>query len=182
METSEILAAAAGLLGSELTDPVDLGGGPRSVVLRVRTAEGGTVVLKAHEERGEFLAESAGLRFTDLGPRLLAADEARLLIAMEDLGAAPSLADVLLGGDEKAAREALVAWAGCYGRLAAWSVGREPELSHGMAPWLERRVGGSPRSWRSWASRSRTSARSSRWSTTASGFSRPATSARTTIC
>ena len=96
------------LLGTELTDPVDLGGSQRSTVLRVRRADGGTVILKAHAEWIGYAAESGGLAFSDIGPRLLGSDPERRLIAMEDLGDAPNLADLLLGGDEKAAREALV--------------------------------------------------------------------------
>lgn len=137
METAEILAAGSKLLGTELTDPVDLGGSQRSTVLRVRRADGGTVILKAHAEWIGYAAESGGLAFSDIGPRLLGSDPERRLIAMEDLGDAPNLADLLLGGDEKAAREALVEWAAAYGRMAAASVGRESELTAAGAPWVE---------------------------------------------
>jgi hypothetical protein len=137
VETAEILEAASKVLGTELTDPVDLGGSQRSTVLRARRSDGGTVILKAHAEWIGYAAESGGLRFSDLGPRLLAADDERRLIAMEDLGDAPNLADLLLGGDEKAAREALIEWAATYGRLAARSVGREAELEAGGQPWVQ---------------------------------------------
>ena len=135
-ETIQILAAASTLLGTELADPVDLGGSNRSTVLRVRTAAGDSVILKAHNESATYAAESAGLRLTDLGPRLLAADPEHRLIVMEDLGDAPNLADVLLGGDEKQARAALIEWATTYGRLAVQTVGRESELGQASAPWV----------------------------------------------
>ena len=145
MEATEIMTAASALLGSELTDPVDLGGSHRSTVLRARRPDGGTVILKAHAEWSGFAAESGGLRFADLnfaglGPRLLAADAEHRLIAMEDLGDAPNLADLLLGGDREAARAALIEWAATYGRLAARSVGRESELGVGAAPWIQETV------------------------------------------
>lgn len=145
MEATEILTAASALLGTELTDPVDLGGSQRSTVLRARRADGGTVILKSHAEWNGFAAESGGLKFADLtfaglGPSLLAADAGHRLIAMEDLGDAPNLADLLLGGDPEAARAALIEWAATYGRLAARSVGRESELGVGAAPWIEETV------------------------------------------
>lgn len=136
MEVTEILSAASTLLGTEVADPVDLGGSTRSTVLRIRTADGATVILKAHNETAAYAAESGGLRLTDLGPRLLAADPERRLIVMEDLGDAQNLADLLLGGDEKHARAALVEWATTYGRLAVQTVGRESELGAASAPWV----------------------------------------------
>jgi hypothetical protein len=129
----EILAAASRALGTALSEPEDLGGSRRSVVLRVRTADGGTVVVKAfgesREARAAFVAEASGLRHTDLGPGLLAVDAERRLVVMTDLGIAPNLADKLLGGDPAAAAEALTQWATAYGRLAATTAGRQAELA-----------------------------------------------------
>ncbi|ACU77201.1 conserved hypothetical protein [Catenulispora acidiphila DSM 44928] len=136
METTEILAAASAVLGTELTDPVDLGGSHRSTVLRVRTAAGDTVILKAHKEHAAYAAEAGGLRLTDLGPRLLAEDAEHLLIVMEDLGDAPNLADLLLGGDAEQARAALIQWATTYGRLAVQTAGRESELGQASGQWV----------------------------------------------
>ncbi len=50
------------------------------------------------------------------------------LIVMEDLGSAPSLADLLLGEDAQAARSAMLAWARGLGKLAADTVGRQAEF------------------------------------------------------
>jgi hypothetical protein len=136
VEVTEILAAASTLLGTELSDPVDLGGSARSTVLRARTGVDGTVIVKAHKEQAAYAAEAGGLRLTDLGPRLLAEDAEHRLIVMEDLGDAPNLADLLLGGDEKRARAALIEWAATYGRLAAQTVGRESELGAASGPWV----------------------------------------------
>jgi hypothetical protein len=135
METtqSSIMADASALLGRALTGATDLGGSQRSTVLRARTSDGDSVVIKRYSAgeraRAVFGAESSGLAFTDLGPRLLAADGDAPMIVMEDLGAHPSLADRLLGDDPQAAEAALLEWAGAYGRMAAASVGREHELA-----------------------------------------------------
>ncbi len=130
---ASIIASAAELLGEPLTDPVDLGGSDRSIVLRARTSDGGAIVLKKYADndqaRAVFTAESAGLAFTDFGPKLLAADLERLLVVMSDLGVHASLADRLLDQDPRAAVEALLEWAGTYGRIAAVTAGRRPDLA-----------------------------------------------------
>ena len=129
----DILAAAATVLGHALSDPRDLGGSTRSTVLRARTPDGGSVVVKAFadtpEARRAFVSEASGLRLTDLGPRLLAVDPGRRLVVMTDLGLAPNLADRLLGWDPAAAADALAQWATAYGRLAATTAGRQAELA-----------------------------------------------------
>jgi hypothetical protein len=129
----ELLAAGGALLGTSLSDPADLGGGLRCTVLRCRTAEGATVVLKQFADRPDalacFTAEAAGLQLTRQGPRVLAADRAAALLVLSDLGSAPSLADVLTGESAADARAGLLAWARAYGTLAVDAVGREPELA-----------------------------------------------------
>ena len=107
-----ILRTAARVLGDDLSDPVDLGGSRRSTVVRCRTATGGSVVVKAFTAGPEsvraFVSEAAGLSLGLAGPRLLGVAEEFPLLVMEDLGEAPSLADVLLGGDPKAAGEGML--------------------------------------------------------------------------
>jgi hypothetical protein len=131
-DTASIVAAAQLLVGCGLSEPVDLGGSARSTVLRVRTADGGSVVIKKYADaagsRTSFAAEASGLAFADSGPRLLAADPEALMVVLEDLGSHPSLADRLLGDSAESADGALREWATCYGRLAAGTVGREAEL------------------------------------------------------
>ncbi|WP_086819102.1 hypothetical protein [Allokutzneria sp. NRRL B-24872] len=132
--TDAILRTASALLGAALTSPTDLGGSPRSTVLRCTTSDGESVVVKAYRDEPEalrcFTAEAAGLALgAGAGPKLLAVDTEFPLLVMEDLGAAPSLADALLGDSTDKAREALLAWARAYGRLAAESVGREEEFA-----------------------------------------------------
>ncbi|GLW70967.1 hypothetical protein Kpho02_32660 [Kitasatospora phosalacinea] len=153
----EITRAAGALLGQPLRDPVDLGGSPRSTVLRCRTATGGSVVVKAFvdepEARRAYAGEAAGLSLGLAGPELLAADHEQRLLVMADLGDAPTLADLLLGTDPKAAERGLLEWAGGLGRLAARSVPRRAEFAalwqqHGRGlpswedePWQQQNVG-----------------------------------------
>lgn len=131
-EIASIVTAAAELIGRELSDPVDLGGSTRSMVLRVQAADGVSVVIKKYADpesaEAAFTAEASGLAFAGSGPRLLAADPAFLMVVLEDLGSHPSLADRLLGDDAETADAALREWASCYGRLAAETAGREAEL------------------------------------------------------
>ncbi|MDH2426921.1 hypothetical protein [Sphaerisporangium sp. TRM90804] len=153
-----ILRAASDLLGSELFDPVDLGGNPRSTVLRCRTASGGSVIVKSYSTEPEglrsFASEAAGLSLRLAGPELLGVDADAPLLAMADLGQAPTLADVLLGKDPEIAREGLLAWARGLGRLAAVSVDRSADHARLRArydkgvpswesePWIERNAAG----------------------------------------
>lgn len=64
---------------------------------------------------------------------------------MSDLGTAPSLADLLLGGSPQQAADALIAWARGCGELAARSAGRRSEFDD-LVPasigghWLKRRI------------------------------------------
>ncbi|MEU8923658.1 hypothetical protein AB0D10_22390 [Kitasatospora sp. NPDC048545] len=151
---NEIIRAAERVLATRLSDPVDLGGSSRSSVLRCRTADGRSVVVKAYTGgrdalRG-FTAEAAGLSLGLAGPAVLGVDREVPLLVLEDLGDALTLADVLLGDDPKAAEEGLLAWAGGLGRLAARSVDRRAELGRlwgrydrGLPtwadePWIER--------------------------------------------
>ncbi|MEV0234639.1 hypothetical protein [Nonomuraea sp. NPDC050786] len=130
----EILAAASAVLGERVSRPVDLGGSSRSHVLRCATGDGGTVVVKAYLDASGFGAEVAGLPLGGgLGPRLLAVDPSFPLIVMSDLGAGPSLADVLLGESAEAAREGLIAWARTYGRIAVAGAGRRHEWERARA-------------------------------------------------
>ncbi|WP_285706823.1 hypothetical protein [Microtetraspora sp. NBRC 16547] len=149
-----ILCAAGDLLNTELFDPVDLGGSTRSTVLRCRVAGGGCVIVKSFSSELEglrsFASEAAGLSLRLAGPELLGVDPAVPLLVMEDLGGAPTLADVLLGDDPEAAATGLVTWARGLGRLAAGSVHRRADLvrlrdrydkgvpSWEDEPWIER--------------------------------------------
>ncbi|GAA4227379.1 hypothetical protein FHR32_001487 [Streptosporangium album] len=145
----EAIGRAAGdVAGVRLFGPADLGGSPRSTVLRCRTARGGSVVVKAFGTGPEalrgFAAEAAGLSLRLAGPELLGVDASIPLLVMTDLGNAPTLADVLLGDDPEAAREGLLAWAHGLGRLAAESVHRRADLARlwttygrGLPSWEE---------------------------------------------
>jgi hypothetical protein len=124
-----ILTTASAALNTNLTNPTDLGGSARTTVLRCHKEDNTTVIVKAHHnDAPNFDAEARGLAFTTHGPQLLAVDHEAALIVMTDLGNGPSLADALLGTDNDRATAALLAWATTYGRIAAETYGREPEL------------------------------------------------------
>ncbi|MFF4381790.1 hypothetical protein [Kitasatospora sp. NPDC001547] len=145
---NEILRAAERLLTTPLHDAVDLGGSSRTTVLRCRTGDGRSVVVKAYTGgpdalRG-FTAEAAGLALGLAGPPLLGVDPEAPLVVLEDFGGAPTLADLLLGDDPAAAEEGLLTWAAGLGRLAARSVDRQADLARlwarydrGMPTWAD---------------------------------------------
>jgi hypothetical protein len=92
-----ILDAASAIAGQPLSDPADLGGSHRSTVLRCRTPDGGTVVVKtypkSHNGLWSFAAETSGLAFSapaGLSPVLLGTDPDIPLVVMTDLGTWPS--------------------------------------------------------------------------------------------
>jgi hypothetical protein len=129
----EMVAAAGAACGAPLSQPEQLPGGNRATVFRCRRGGGGTVVVKAYRDapdaRRAFAAEAAALAFGVAGPRLLGVDTEFPLVVMEDLGSAPSLADLLLGDDAQAAHTAMLTWARGLGRLAAETVGRQAEFA-----------------------------------------------------
>jgi len=141
----------------KLSDPVELGGSGRTMVLRVRVAENSitlarTLIIKqvkgagAHKagsaEPGVVSADSAFLReavsyqfATALarefrpGADLLAYDlNARLLI-LSDLGESTRLTDVLRGGAHPNRANALMAFAQALGRMHSATVGREDDFT-----------------------------------------------------
>jgi hypothetical protein len=121
-----VLAAASAALGTELTGGEVLGGSDRSLVLRA-TAGDRPVVLKAPLGSGSGpVRELAALRLLTGVPGavgLLAESADPPVLVLEDLGAGPSLADVLLGPDPAAAQAALDGWAGTLGTLQAATAG-----------------------------------------------------------
>jgi aminoglycoside/choline kinase family phosphotransferase len=135
----DVLDTAGALLGTTLSDPVDLGGGARCTVLRCRAGDGNTVVVKAFADRPDalacFTAEAAGLRLTGHGPRLLASDVDTAVLVLADLGTAPSLADVLLGTSPAEARSArLGRRLRPAGRGNPWPAGRTRRTARQVRP------------------------------------------------
>lgn len=129
----------------QLTEPEDLGGSPRSSVVRARVAASPfslprTLVLKRYvqpldEHCDSFVREAASYQlFTALAsedrmcPELFAHDPVSRLLVLEDLGHAPTLADKLLGNDARAAERALLSWSRSLGRLHATTAGREADF------------------------------------------------------
>ncbi|HEV7646692.1 MAG TPA: hypothetical protein VGP26_00875 [Actinophytocola sp.] len=136
----------------KLSEPEDLGGSERSVVLRVRVATSPfslprTLVLKRYLEPADrscdsFVREAASYQlFTALAsedrmcPELFAHGPESRLVVLEDLGGSPTLADKLLGNDARGAERALLSWSRSLGRLHATTAGREADFDA-----LERRL------------------------------------------
>lgn len=128
-----------------LSDPEDLGGSERSVVLRVKVATSPfslprTLVLKRYvqpldQHCDSFVREAASYQlFTALAsedrtcPELFAHGADSRLVVLEDLGGAPTLADRLLGDDARAAERALLSYSRSLGRLHATTAGREADF------------------------------------------------------
>ncbi|WP_028932308.1 hypothetical protein [Pseudonocardia spinosispora] len=142
-----------------LADPEDLGGSPRSVVLRARVAENPFglprgLVIKHYQRDAtpgradRFRHEAASCQlFTAMpsdnrpSPELIAHDPANRLLVLEDLGRSSTLADKLFGSDAAAAERCLLNWARALGRLHSVTAGRENDFGA-----LLRRLG--ERSWR----------------------------------
>ncbi|HEX2131458.1 MAG TPA: hypothetical protein VHH15_07835 [Actinophytocola sp.] len=129
----------------ELSEPEDLGGSERSVVVRVRVSASPfslprTMVLKRYLEPADqhcdsFVREAATYQlFTALAsedrmcPELFAHGADSRLVVLEDLGGAPTLADKLLGRDARDAERALLSWSRSLGRLHATTAGREADF------------------------------------------------------
>ena len=126
-------------IGSLLTERVSLDGylgrKGRAVVRAARVADGRTVVVKGparpitddgsssdpwspvNRFRNEVVALQTLEGAAGLVPKLLAVDDDRTWMVLEDLGEVSSLADALLGPDPQAATSALSAWASTLGRL-----------------------------------------------------------------
>ena len=139
------LTAASAAVGLPLTEPVDLGGSERSLVLRARVAgrDDETVVVKQFVPRADdasaradatagYVRELVGLRTLDAAPDLLAHDDANRLLVMTDAGTWPTLADLLLAPgtpeDRDLAWAESLSWAGALGRTAARSAALAPQV------------------------------------------------------
>lgn len=127
-----------------LADPEDLGGAGRSVVARVRVTRTPfslprTLVVKRYPspvaDRDPFAHEVVSHKLLTalpgedrLTPELVAQDNGKRLVVLEDLGKAPRLAEKLLGSDARAAERGLLAWAHAMGRLHAATAGRDADF------------------------------------------------------
>lgn len=154
--TDEVVQAASRLLARRtgapvpLGDAVDLGGSERTVVLRVRPRENPfslprTLVVKKilsardlndDAVQESFLREAVSYQFANSlplhhrpGAALVAHDPHERILVLEDLGAGPTLSDVLLDDDPVLAQRGLVAWAQALGRMHAATAGREDDFA-----------------------------------------------------
>ena len=110
---------------------------PETVIVRVpreETARSGRTGLS----RTGLHSEQAALQYlaaigSSLAPRFLAGGSAVGFLVTEDLGAHPSLLDLLLGEDPQAARQGILVFARGLGMLHAQTAGR-PEGSQATLP------------------------------------------------
>jgi hypothetical protein len=95
---------------------------PETIVVKTRATDAPYDPALLHNERAalDFLAGAAA-------PRPFGADEVHRFIAMEDLGAGPSVDLFLVGDDSDAATNALLSFARELGRLHAATTGRAEE-------------------------------------------------------
>jgi hypothetical protein len=128
--------------GCRITGAADVAGErARSSIHRLSLSGGAVqqVILKRSkpaagqdgaERAQDFCNEWAALQLLStvapqpVSPRLYGGDLERRLLLMEDLGAAPSLADLLLAADRAEAEAACLAYARCLGRLHAATSGK----------------------------------------------------------
>ena len=153
---TEVVQAAQRLLARRtgapvtLVDPVDLGGSSRTMVLRVRAEENPfslpkTMVVKrtrGHNSDGftdaareVFLREAVSYQFGNSllpahrpGAEMFAHDVDDGLLVLSDLGNGPTLADVLLRGEDAAMQHGLMAWAQALGRMHAATANGEDDF------------------------------------------------------
>jgi hypothetical protein len=102
-------------------------GPPRSVIVRTRREIGGwrtdPSYLRSDYAATAFLAD----RCPGVSPQILAADVGAGLYITEDLGAGPSLGDLLAGTDRSEATKGLLAFAVLLGRMHAATAGLDGE-------------------------------------------------------
>ena len=148
-QLGDVVAAASGVLGRDLTAPVILtSGSGRSLVLRCEDRSSTTVIVKAYPQSADgaqcFAAEAAGLALatgTGLAPAFFGADSDALTVVMSDLGTGASMADVLLanssaaGSAAAAARSTLLNWAAACGSLSALTSRRRDEFDALLAKY-----------------------------------------------
>jgi len=153
---TEVVQAAQSLLARRtgapvtLVDPIDLGGSDRTMVLRVRAEENPfslpkTMVIKrmlgactgrqAVAAREAFLRETVSYQFGNAlrpehrpGAELFAHDVEDGLLVLSDLGNGPTLADVVLRGEESTVQHGLMAWAQALGRMHAATADGEDDF------------------------------------------------------
>ena len=104
---------------------------PETVIVRVPregTARAGRAGLHNEQAALEYLT---GIGFS-LTPRFFAGGGAAGFLATEDLGTHPSLLDLLLGEDPKAATQGSLAFARGLGRLHAQTAGRPERLGSAL--------------------------------------------------
>jgi Phosphotransferase enzyme family len=162
-ERADVAKVAARMLANAQGRPVrveiidDLSG-RRSTILRLRTVEAATPTIIAKRPRElardiadgrspaeRFDAETSALRLLentggDLAPKLIVFDRAEGVLLLEDVGAGPTLADLLLGRRRETAERVIVSFARRLGELHTATL-RAPDRA-GTAPNIGGRLDG----------------------------------------
>jgi thiamine kinase-like enzyme len=166
MQSEQTLQHAEKLLSDKFGKPIHLQSHPalesENVVLRCDVTGGDglhSVIVKQMKLEGveakrqewltkRFMNEWATLQFLKSLPhqytaRWIAGDADAKLLIVEDLGAYPSVQDVLLAKDTVVAEQALMAYAAALGQFQAATVGREHEFKAmqsalgAVTPWCD---------------------------------------------
>ncbi|MCA1711860.1 MAG: hypothetical protein LC789_09620 [Actinobacteria bacterium] len=128
------LAAGSRALGEVLSEPQELKGSDRTLVVRAQAARG-SVVVKLHRDATTEPAvrEPAGLEVAagQGTPRLLAVTDPPGVV-LEDVGTGDDLAALLLGNDLGAAADGLRSWATALGTLHARTGGCGTQLQDAL--------------------------------------------------
>ncbi|GAB11076.1 hypothetical protein GOARA_064_00780 [Gordonia araii NBRC 100433] len=156
-----VLSARAGTPVS-LSDPEDLGGSGRSIVVRARVTKNPvsthrTLVIKAlgaednpesfHREIAAYQYATALPSASRPGPQLIAHDPDKRVIVLSDLGTGRAMTDLLAGHDVEEASRAISAWGQALGRMHAATIGGEEDFNALVRRSQARPVEGVPTRW-----------------------------------
>lgn len=111
----EVVRLAGELTGQPAVLVEDLSFSSRAVIARVGFGDGGRAIAKRPFEQSAFASELEAFRLLPADARPALIGTASGTLVMEDVGAGPSLADLLLGSDRGSAELALHAWARTLG-------------------------------------------------------------------
>jgi hypothetical protein len=134
LTVADAVDAGSRALGAALSDPEQLQGSDRTLVVRARAPER-TVVVKLHRDATAESAvrEPAGLEVAggQGTPQLLAVTDPAGVVLV-DVGAGDDVAELLLGADPAAATDGVCRWATAIGLLHRRTAGCGPRLQEAL--------------------------------------------------
>ncbi|QKT07265.1 hypothetical protein HUN08_08750 [Gordonia sp. X0973] len=162
LTTAESVLSARAGTPVALSDPEDLGGSGRSIVVRARVSKNPvsthrTLVIKslgAEDDPESFHREVAAYQYATAlpsesrpGPQLIAHDPVRRVIVLSDLGTGAAMTDLLGGTDTEEVSRAVSAWGQALGRMHAATVGGEEDFNALLRRSHARSFEGVPTRW-----------------------------------